>query len=180
MVKPCRLQIDTKNVNSLRKVQLSNNKTQLRSLLGLCNVYGRFLEDFTGMVHHVNNLLKKGGNHQIGWGTTRRLPRINRSRVFITSPCIMECKPSVFSLLARNRLQYWVCLITNLSRPGTKNDCIIVKVRSGDRRELFSIPTRMPGCCVGTQSITPVFDFRKDHGVHRTRCNPLVIDYWRA
>jgi len=60
MVNPGRLEIDKTNVESLRQAEPPKNKTQLRSFLGLCNVYRRFIDDFTGLAHPLNKLLKKG------------------------------------------------------------------------------------------------------------------------
>ena len=60
MVKPGQLEIDRTNVESLRNARPPTNKTQLRSFLGLCNVYRRFIDDFTGLAHPLNQQLKKG------------------------------------------------------------------------------------------------------------------------
>ena len=60
MVKPGQLEIDRTNVASLKNAKPPTNKTQLRSFLGLCNVYRRFIKDFTGLAHSLNKLLKKG------------------------------------------------------------------------------------------------------------------------
>ena len=44
MVKPGTLQIDKTNVKSLRQAKPPTNKTQVRSFLGLCNEYRRFID----------------------------------------------------------------------------------------------------------------------------------------
>ena len=60
MVKPGSLQIDKTNVNSLRQAKPPTNKTKVRSFLGLCNVYRRFIDNFTSRANPLNQLLKKG------------------------------------------------------------------------------------------------------------------------
>lgn len=53
------LKIDNTNVASLRDAAPPTNKTQLRYFLGLCKVYSRFIDGFTGLAHPLNNVLKK-------------------------------------------------------------------------------------------------------------------------
>ena len=60
MVKPNRLEVDQANVESLRQAKPPTTKTQLRSFLGLCNVYRRFIEKYAMIAHPLNSLLKKG------------------------------------------------------------------------------------------------------------------------
>ena len=60
MVTPGRLEIDRTNVDSLRQAKPPSTKTQLRSFLGLCNVYRRFIENFAKRTSALNQLLKKG------------------------------------------------------------------------------------------------------------------------
>ena len=67
MVKPGTLEIDNTNVESLKHASPPSNKTQLRSFLGLCNVYRRFIEDFTGLANPLNKLLKKASPSSSLW-----------------------------------------------------------------------------------------------------------------
>ena len=46
MVNPRTIQIDKANANSLRNAKPPTNKTQVRSFLGLFNVYRRFIDNF--------------------------------------------------------------------------------------------------------------------------------------
>ncbi len=60
VIKPGRLEVDQANTKSLRDARPPTSKTQLRSFLGLVNVYRRFIEDFAKVAGPLNELLKKG------------------------------------------------------------------------------------------------------------------------
>ena len=59
VIKPGKLEIDRTNTESLRKAAPPTSKTELRSFLGLCNVYPRFIPNFTDIASPLNALLKK-------------------------------------------------------------------------------------------------------------------------
>ena len=52
--------MDSAHTKSLRDAKPSTNRTGLRSFLGLCNVYRRFIENFTKIAGPLNKLLRKG------------------------------------------------------------------------------------------------------------------------
>ena len=58
-IKPGKLEIDRANTESLRQAVPPTNKSELRSFLGLCNVYRRFIPGITNIAQPLNNLLKK-------------------------------------------------------------------------------------------------------------------------
>lgn len=60
MVKTCRFEIDETKLASISDAQPPTKKTQPRSVLGLCNVYRRFINIFTCLPHPLNKILKKG------------------------------------------------------------------------------------------------------------------------
>ena len=64
IIKPGKLEVDQANTASLREAKPSTNKTELRSFLGFCNVYRRFVEIFTKVTAPLNNLLKKERSHK--------------------------------------------------------------------------------------------------------------------
>ena len=59
VIRPGRLEVDTVNAASLHDAKPPTTRTELRSFLGLCNVYKRFIQDFTHLEHPLNRLLKK-------------------------------------------------------------------------------------------------------------------------
>ena len=59
LIKPGKLEIDSANTKSLRDAQPPTNKSQIRSFLGLCNVYRRFIKNFAVLAFPLNQLLRK-------------------------------------------------------------------------------------------------------------------------
>ena len=64
IIKPGKLEVDQANTESLRKAQPPTNRSELRSFLGFCNVYRRFIKDFTRLAGPINKLLKKNSPDQ--------------------------------------------------------------------------------------------------------------------
>ena len=60
IIRPGKLEVDRAHTASLRDAKPPTTKTELRSFLGLFNVYRRFVKDFTGLAHPLNKLLQKG------------------------------------------------------------------------------------------------------------------------
>ena len=60
IIRPGQLSIDKTRVSALREAKYPRTQTQLRSFLGLCNVYRRFVKDFAKKAHPLNALLRKG------------------------------------------------------------------------------------------------------------------------
>ena len=59
IIRPGRLAIYGKNLEALEKALPPKNKTQVRSFLGMCNVYRRFIRDFTRIAHPLNQKVRK-------------------------------------------------------------------------------------------------------------------------
>ena len=60
VIRPGRLEVDLARIAALNKAQHPRNHTELRSFLGLCNVYRRFIRNFTHMAAPLYDMLKKG------------------------------------------------------------------------------------------------------------------------
>ena len=60
VIKPGQLAIDRTHTTALREAKHPRTQTELRSFLGLCNVYRRFVHDYTKIASPLNELLKKG------------------------------------------------------------------------------------------------------------------------
>ena len=60
IIKSGRLEIDTAHVKSLREAKPPTTKTELRSFLGVCNVYRLFVKSYAMIVAPLTDLLKEG------------------------------------------------------------------------------------------------------------------------
>jgi Reverse transcriptase (RNA-dependent DNA polymerase) len=60
VIRPGKLAVAVKNTESLRSALSPTTQTELRSFLGLCNVYRRFAPGFSKVAGPLNHLLKKG------------------------------------------------------------------------------------------------------------------------
>jgi len=54
IVRPGQLHVHGKNVDALKHASLSTTKTQLKSFLGMCKVYRRFVKDFAKQAKPLN------------------------------------------------------------------------------------------------------------------------------
>ena len=59
IIRPGRLAIHGKSLEALEKALPPKNKTQVRSFLGMCNVYRRFIRDFTRIARPLNQKVRK-------------------------------------------------------------------------------------------------------------------------
>jgi hypothetical protein len=60
LIRPGRLGFAEKNKDALRGATLPRTQTELRSFLGLCNVYRRFVPRFAALAAPINIYLNKG------------------------------------------------------------------------------------------------------------------------
>ena len=91
VIRPGRLEVDGTNTASLRNAKPPTAKTELRSFLGLCNVYRRFIQNFTELAHPLNRLLKKGEPDKFEFDNEQQ----ESFQKFIEA----VCAPPVFCLL---------------------------------------------------------------------------------
>lgn len=59
-IRPGRLEINNKNTDALRNAQPPTNLTELRSFLGMCNVYRRFVPGFARVAAPLSRKTRKG------------------------------------------------------------------------------------------------------------------------
>ena len=57
VVRPGRLSVNEKNLRAIRKAQYPRTQTQMRSFLGMCNVYRRFTKGFAKVAKPLNELV---------------------------------------------------------------------------------------------------------------------------
>ena len=60
VVRPGMLEFDAARAAALEQVRYPQTQTQLRSFLGLCNVYRKFVPHYAKIARPLNQLLKKG------------------------------------------------------------------------------------------------------------------------
>jgi hypothetical protein len=66
VIRPGKLAVAEKNTAALRNAPVPKKRPELRSFLGLCNVYRRFVQRFAAVADPVTSLLGKGMSPQLG------------------------------------------------------------------------------------------------------------------
>ncbi len=72
-ITPGRLEIALKRKDALEGFQFPTTQKQLRSFLGMCNGYRRFVKDFAKIAGPLSGLLKKGMPADLGPPTGKQL-----------------------------------------------------------------------------------------------------------
>jgi hypothetical protein len=80
VVRPGQLAVADKNTAALPKALPPTTQTELRSFLGLCKVYRRFVPGFAKIAGPFNNLLRKGESPQLGPLNAEQLVAFNSLR----------------------------------------------------------------------------------------------------
>jgi hypothetical protein len=65
VIRPGQLSVAEKNTAALKDIMHPTTHTELRSFLGLCNVYRRFFKGFAKIAAPLNILLRKGETPQV-------------------------------------------------------------------------------------------------------------------
>jgi hypothetical protein len=88
VIRPGKLAVAEKNAAALRNSPISKTQTELRSFLGLCNVYRRFVPRFAAVAVPLTSFLGKGTSPQLGV-----FPRSNSTRLihYETNYCHPRC-----------------------------------------------------------------------------------------
>lgn len=60
VIRPGKLAVEEKNTDAVKKFLFPASQTEMRSFLGMCNVYRRFIPKFARMAAPLNQILKKG------------------------------------------------------------------------------------------------------------------------
>jgi RNase H-like domain found in reverse transcriptase len=88
-IRPGKLAVTVKNTDSLRSALPPTTQTELRSFLGLCNVYRRFVPGFYKVSGPLNHLLKKGEGPKLGTLTKEQLLAFETLREKLLQPPIL-------------------------------------------------------------------------------------------
>jgi hypothetical protein len=89
VIRPGKLAVAEKNTDALRKAQPPRTQTELRSFLGLCNVYRRFVPGFAKVSGPLNQLLRKGEGPTLGILTPDQLTAFHSLREKLLHPPVL-------------------------------------------------------------------------------------------
>jgi transposase InsO family protein len=89
VIRPGKLAVAEKNTIALRSVLPPATQSELRSFLGLCNVYRRFVAGFSKIAAPLNALLRKGESPQLGTLTGEQLHAFETLRAKLLNPPIL-------------------------------------------------------------------------------------------
>jgi hypothetical protein len=89
VIHPGKLEVAVKNTEALKGAKPPTNQTQLRSFLGLCNVYRRFVPGFSKISGPLNALLRKGESPNFGMLNEEQLQSFNYLREKLLHPPVL-------------------------------------------------------------------------------------------
>ena len=89
-VSPGRLEVAIKNTEPLKKCLYPSTQSHLRSFLGLCNVYRRFVPNFSRTAAPLNDLLKKGCTKELPPPTEEQYEAFEKLRQALISAPILK------------------------------------------------------------------------------------------
>ena len=89
VIRPGRLGVAEKNTTALKTAPLPRTQTELRSFLGLCNVYRRFVPKFSAIAAPLNAFLGKGTPPQLGPLPPEAVAAFNQLRDKLLHPPVL-------------------------------------------------------------------------------------------
>jgi RNase H-like domain found in reverse transcriptase/Reverse transcriptase (RNA-dependent DNA polymerase)/Integrase zinc binding domain/Integrase core domain/Chromo (CHRromatin Organisation MOdifier) domain/Retroviral aspartyl protease len=89
VIHPGKLSVAEKNTHALRTAKPPTTQSELRSFLGLCNVYRRFVAGFAKIASPLNALLRKGEGPQLGVLSPDQLTAFETLRARLLDPPIL-------------------------------------------------------------------------------------------
>jgi RNase H-like domain found in reverse transcriptase/Reverse transcriptase (RNA-dependent DNA polymerase)/Integrase zinc binding domain/Chromo (CHRromatin Organisation MOdifier) domain/Integrase core domain len=95
VIRPGRLGVAEKNTEALKTARLPKTQTELRSFLGLCNVYRRFVPHFSSIASPLNALLSKGTPPTLGPLSPAAIAAFTALRDRLLSPPILALPRAV-------------------------------------------------------------------------------------
>jgi len=90
-IRPGKLDILESGTAALRKATFPKTQTQLKSNLGSCNVYRRFVKHFAKVAAPLTDLLRKGQPIQLNTPNQEQLESFNHLRDVLWSPPVRLC-----------------------------------------------------------------------------------------
>jgi hypothetical protein len=89
VIRPGRFGVAEKNTTALKTAPLPRTQTELRSFLGLCNVYRRFVPKCTAIAARLNASLGKGTPPQLGPLQPEAIAAFNQLREKLLHPPVL-------------------------------------------------------------------------------------------
>ena len=96
IIRPGQLEINQAHTAALANMQHPTNQSELRSFMGLCNVYRRFIPNFSLMAGPLNSMLKKGHPVKFGPLTPEQAQAFRKLVDAVLSPTVLALpKPNL-------------------------------------------------------------------------------------
>jgi hypothetical protein len=89
VIHPGKLSVAGKNTSALKTSKFPTTQSELRSFLGLCNVYRRFVPGFANIAAPLNEFLRKGERPQLGELSLEQKDAFERLRQNLLDPPIL-------------------------------------------------------------------------------------------
>mgnify|MGYP003411260331 FL=1 len=90
VVTPGKLSVAEKNIETIRQAKHPQNRTELRSFLGMCNVYRKFVPHFAKKAAPLTELLKKGQPIELDALSKDQVQSFNELRTALTNAPILN------------------------------------------------------------------------------------------
>ena len=90
VIRPGRLAVAEKNISAVREATYPRTQTELRSFLGTCNVYRRFVPNFAHVAAPLNQLLTKGTDSDLPATTPEQQEAFDLLKEALTSPPVLQ------------------------------------------------------------------------------------------
>jgi hypothetical protein len=90
VIRPGKFAVAKKNTVALRNAPSPSTQTELRSVLGLCNVYRRFVSRFAAITAPLTSLLGKGTPPRLGTLSAQQINAFNTLRDKLLSPPVLS------------------------------------------------------------------------------------------
>lgn len=92
IIEPGEVRIDVTVVHAFEEAQLPRNKEELRSFLGLCNVYCRFLSSCSHIAAHLSKWSKKEAPERIVSLAEEEQEPFKKLRNYVTTPPVLAIR----------------------------------------------------------------------------------------
>ena len=94
VVRPGRISVNEKNLKAIRRANFPQTQTQLRSFLGMCNVYRRFAQDYAKVSAPLNRLVSPKLPKTLAPPTEREREAFDRLRELLCNPPVLAIPKS--------------------------------------------------------------------------------------